>query len=511
MESVSDPRRLVFLVHGRDRRVKTALVELLTSFDLRILEWEEAAAETGKGTPSTLEVVAAGMKLAHGVVVLFTPDDEARCKEQFLESNDQSFEKKLTGQARQNVIFEAGMALALNQDRTVLVRHGLVRDASDLHGINYVPIDDTEDRRLALGQRLRTARFAVNLDHNRWRRAGQFAASNEEAGGTADGDPTSQPEPPPAGPPATTVTTHETDVDHLLDWAHDPTARGKLERLVLGRVSETDKAVNQLDMLSVGSSTQLIDRYGVLRDLSTPVLTLLQVAVDTDPEIAERDLWQTALVRLLRIRKRIAKDPHSLVQAMPSRRVESSRHLPAMLALRTIGLSAILFEIDHPGPQQPPTGLWMKLGRLEWSDPNGADTRPRAALDVLDEHDVLDPQTVHTQDQSGRSYSMSRYARALLRPLFTDSCPADEEWEQLNDQFEYRRALLYASEGLQVPPMLAGGEQRWTTGGWVPEREFLANIDRAEADSPWAQITTSESFEALLEKVRASARRNMPM
>lgn len=503
--------RSIFLVHGRDHRVKKALVELLTSFDLLIVEWEEAAAQTGTGSPSTLDVVLAGMELARGVVVLFTPDDVAYCKPEFVTDTDPSYEHKATGQARQNVMFEAGMALGIAKKRTVLVRHGAVREASDLAGINYLPIDDTDDSRLALGQRLRNIGLAVKLDHNRWRRAGRFAADDA---GTGDGDPTSQPEPPPASPTVNTATTHQADIESLLAWVYDPTERGKLDRLVLGRVAETDQAVNRLDMHSVESS-QLPHRYQTLRDLSVPVLALLLVAVENDPEVSDRALWQTALMRLLRIRKRIAKQPNSLVQSMPGRWVECSRHLPAMLALRTIGLAAILFESDHPGPRQPPTQLWRNLGRLQWADPNsgpyGTNTRPRSALDLLDEHEVLDPTTVHAQDQSGRFYTMSRYARALLRPVFATLCPDDEDWEQLNDQFEYRRALIYAYEALPVPPMLAGGEQRWTTFGWRPEREFLENSDRTDVDSPWADIVANERFDAILEEVRSAARRHMPI
>jgi len=38
---------------------------------------------------------------------VFTPDDEARLKQQFVRPSDPPLEKELTGQSRPNVLFEA--------------------------------------------------------------------------------------------------------------------------------------------------------------------------------------------------------------------------------------------------------------------------------------------------------------------------------------------------------------------------------------------------------------------
>lgn len=177
----TDPaKRKVFLVHGRDGRIKSSLTDLLREFDLQVVSWEKAVAATNSGSPSILDVVKAGMNLASAVVVLFTPDDLAQCKPEFVTENDGDDERQLTGQARQNVMFEAGMALALGPSRTILVRHGSVRDASDLSGINYIPITDAVESRRNLGERLRTIGLSVDMDHERWRNAGEFAASNAD-------------------------------------------------------------------------------------------------------------------------------------------------------------------------------------------------------------------------------------------------------------------------------------------------------------------------------------------
>lgn len=187
--------RNVFLVHGRDKKIKSAMTDLLRAFDLRVIDWEEAAAAAKSGSPSTLEIVHAGMRIAHGVVVLFTADDLGQCKESFLIDGDGSDERDLTGQARQNVMFEAGMAIGIDQKRTVLVHHGRVRWNSDLQSVNYVSIDDSHQSRLRLGQRLRTAGLTVHLENSNFNNAGDFSAP--AAISPHRSDPTSQPEPPP--------------------------------------------------------------------------------------------------------------------------------------------------------------------------------------------------------------------------------------------------------------------------------------------------------------------------
>lgn len=114
-------KRRVFLVHGRDLKVKNSVVDLLRALDLRVISWEEAAAETGMGTPYTGDVVIAGMQNADAVVVLFTPDDLGCTSPKFLAPEDPSEESSPTPQARLNVVFEAGMAMALSREHTVLL------------------------------------------------------------------------------------------------------------------------------------------------------------------------------------------------------------------------------------------------------------------------------------------------------------------------------------------------------------------------------------------------------
>src|SRR3954447_20795206 len=124
---VESDGRSVFLVHGRDAGARKALEALLKAFDLKVIPWRIAAAEAGGGTPYTGDIVAAGMSKADAVVVLLTPDDVGYLRRPFRDARDSNDDLQPTGQARLNVIFEAGMAMAMNRQRVVIVEVGAVR------------------------------------------------------------------------------------------------------------------------------------------------------------------------------------------------------------------------------------------------------------------------------------------------------------------------------------------------------------------------------------------------
>ena len=168
-------KREVFLVHGRDPVAREQLVNLLKAFDLRIIDWERAAAATGVATPDTMAIIEAGMDEADVTVVLFTPDDVGNVKPEFASSKDPSHEVDPTGQARLNVVFEAGMAWARDRRTVVLVEVGSVRPMSDTVGVNVTRLKNSDDSRKSLGKRLRTAGLDINLEEDDWRGVGDFS------------------------------------------------------------------------------------------------------------------------------------------------------------------------------------------------------------------------------------------------------------------------------------------------------------------------------------------------
>ena len=177
--SFQEPRpsadtREVFVVHGRNMVARNALFQFLRAIGLHPLEWTEAVRSTGKSSPYIGAILDAAFSRAHAIVVLFTPDDEARLREEFQGTSDPPHETELTGQARPNVLFEAGMAMGRSEDRTVLVEIGDLRPFSDVAGRHSVRLNNSSARRQDLAMRLQTAGCPINLEGTDWYDVGDF-------------------------------------------------------------------------------------------------------------------------------------------------------------------------------------------------------------------------------------------------------------------------------------------------------------------------------------------------
>lgn len=166
----------VFLVLGRDTKVNNAMKRFLRALSLQPIEWEQACAKTGKPNPYIGEILAKGFEMAAAIVVLMTPDDEARLKQEHLQSDDEDFESKLTGQPRPNVLFEAGYALAMYPLQTVLVQVGKLRGFSDIHGTHMARIGTGQaaSRKTFVG-RLKSAGLTVDDSGTEWLTEGDFS------------------------------------------------------------------------------------------------------------------------------------------------------------------------------------------------------------------------------------------------------------------------------------------------------------------------------------------------
>ena len=164
---MSNPRK-VFVIHGRDEQVRVATFQFLRALGLHPLEWEELVRATGTATPFLGEVVAEAFTDIQAAVVLLTPDDVAHLHPHLQEPDDPSYETALTGQARPNVILEAGMALALYRSRTVIVEFGQLRPFADLGGFNVIRFDGTVQRLQKIANRLKIAGCAVDDSNTDW-------------------------------------------------------------------------------------------------------------------------------------------------------------------------------------------------------------------------------------------------------------------------------------------------------------------------------------------------------
>lgn len=166
--------KIVFVIHGRNHEARDSIFKFLRSLGLHPLEWSEAIFKTGKGTPYIGEILEEAFSLAQAFVVLMTPDDEVRLREQFRESSDEPYEKQLTPQARPNVLFEAGMAIGKFPKRTILIELGKLRPFSDIGGRHTVRLDNSIEKRKDLICRLENAGCPVDQTNDNWKYAGNF-------------------------------------------------------------------------------------------------------------------------------------------------------------------------------------------------------------------------------------------------------------------------------------------------------------------------------------------------
>jgi predicted nucleotide-binding protein len=175
----TEPRRgtTVFVVHGRNHFLRESMFAFLRSIGLRPLEWTQAIRMTKEASPYIGTILETAFREAAAVVVLLTPDDEAKLKEEFVTTRDPAHEKRLTGQARPNVLFEAGMAFGKDPTSTVLVQIGDIRPFSDVAGRHVVHLNNEPARRQELMTKLANAGCNVDATGTDWMSAGNFQLS----------------------------------------------------------------------------------------------------------------------------------------------------------------------------------------------------------------------------------------------------------------------------------------------------------------------------------------------
>jgi predicted nucleotide-binding protein len=169
------PSKIVFVVHGRNDKIRRAMFDFLRAVDLTPLDWATAMKGTRKAAPYVGEVLDKAFNRATAVVVLITPDDEAQLRREFRRHDDEAYEKKLMGQARANVLFEAGMAFGTHANETILVQVGKCRPFSDTFGRHIVKLDNSEVRRQELFDKLRIAKCPATKIGRAWLDTGDFS------------------------------------------------------------------------------------------------------------------------------------------------------------------------------------------------------------------------------------------------------------------------------------------------------------------------------------------------
>jgi len=144
---VFQPSRKVFVVHGHDEGAREKIARFLerAGFEPIILH------EQASGGRTVIEKVEAHSHVDFAVVLL-TPDDEG-C------------EKGGTPRprARQNVVLELGYFVGLlGRNCVCALKRGDLEIPSDFTGVVYVPFDDSDGWKQALGKELEAAGFRID-------------------------------------------------------------------------------------------------------------------------------------------------------------------------------------------------------------------------------------------------------------------------------------------------------------------------------------------------------------
>jgi predicted nucleotide-binding protein len=164
----------VFVVYGRDDVARSSMFTFLRALGVKPIEWSSAIEMSKKAAPFIGEILETAFSRARAIVVLMTPDDQAKLRDDLLSPSDKPYERTLTSQARPNVLFEAGMAFATHPDRTVLVQLGNLREFSDVAGRHVVQMSNEYAKRRELGIKLKNAGCDIDMTGTEWVEVGDF-------------------------------------------------------------------------------------------------------------------------------------------------------------------------------------------------------------------------------------------------------------------------------------------------------------------------------------------------
>lgn len=223
-----DRSSTVFIIYGRNHSAARAIFDFVRSLSLRPIEWEQAVAMTGQGSPYPGDVLDLALSKAQAAIVFLTPDEFVALRPEYVENDTDC----TTGvQARPNVLFEAGMAMGRYPDRTIIVQLGQHRSFSDIGGRHLIHLENSPEKRNSLVHRLKAAGCVVDTSGNHWMTTGDFtppviadilrlASSGTDA-------------------PANVATTPDVDEEFTI-WAGQAKASGGRSFSIKGRARNND-------------------------------------------------------------------------------------------------------------------------------------------------------------------------------------------------------------------------------------------------------------------------------
>lgn len=156
-------RKSVMVIYGHDQQANAALFDWLRAIGLQPQEWGQLVKQSQTTAPYIGQVLEYAFGIAQAVVVFFTPD------EYVVETTaPAALPASWRFQARPNVLIEAGMALALHPDRTVLLLLGPQELPSDIAGRHYIKLNGTALPLHELADRLEASGCEIDRTGSQW-------------------------------------------------------------------------------------------------------------------------------------------------------------------------------------------------------------------------------------------------------------------------------------------------------------------------------------------------------
>jgi len=142
----------VFLVHGHDEATKEKVARFLEKVGLHVIILHE---QVNQGM-TVIEKFEQFASRANFAVVLFTPDDIGY---------PLGAEERKQPRARQNVVLEMGYFVGkLTRQRVCVLYKGGVELPSDVLGVVYHPVDQTDGWRLSVAKELKASGYPIDLN-----------------------------------------------------------------------------------------------------------------------------------------------------------------------------------------------------------------------------------------------------------------------------------------------------------------------------------------------------------
>lgn len=170
--SEDEKSKQVLVIWGHDEAAGIEMFQFLSGANLSLVKWSQVEARVEKNDPSIDEILHAAFDTAQAVIVVFTSDYLAKLKSVPADQDVSVKGKNLHFHPKLDLLFIAGMAFNMDQERTILVALGNMRFSHTLLERHIIYLTNDEKDRRKLMTKLQRAHCKIT--DSRWQVQGNF-------------------------------------------------------------------------------------------------------------------------------------------------------------------------------------------------------------------------------------------------------------------------------------------------------------------------------------------------